>query len=392
MKVVVTCQPAIGHFHAIAPLALSAQHAGNEVLVVTGRGMAPWIRRAGLPVVEVGPPWLADGFRPGSFDDPRRRQRLMSLGISAMIPGLLEVLRDRRPDVVLHESLEWAGPLAADAAGIPYAALGQLPRLPRVLLADVLADSWGAARQRLGLPPDPALARLHPYLYLDAYLPSLQPLADDPLLWFGPRTEDGVAHLIQPPLYQVDNGQDADWLRALPDRPTVYATMGTGFNRVPRLFALMVEALRTEDLNVVMTVGPGVDPGSLPDAPNVRLTDYIPLTAVLPHVDVVVQHSGYLTIAAALWRGLPMVLLPVAVDQPYHAHRLSAAGAAIRLDHTTVTAGELRAAVRDTLDDPLYRLNARRLRQEMTAMPPIEDGVRLLAQLARAKEPVTTGG
>ena len=35
-----------------------------------------------------------------------------------------------------------------------------------------------------------------------------------------------------------------------------------------------------------------------------------------------------LTVMAALARGLPLVAVPVSVDQPYHAHRLEAAGAA----------------------------------------------------------------
>jgi UDP:flavonoid glycosyltransferase YjiC (YdhE family) len=388
VKMVVTCQPAIGHFHAVAPLALSAAAASHEVVVVTGRGMGPWVEQSGLRVIEVGPSWLADGFRPGAFDDPRRRQRLMSLGTSAMIPGLLEVLRDWAPDVVLHESLEWAAPLAADAAGIPFAALGQLPRLPRVLLAEVLAGSWDLARSRLGLAADPTLSRLHPYLYLDAYLPSMQPLTDDPLLWFGGRGEDDVAHLIQPPLYQAAAEKAPDWLAALPDRGTVYVTMGTAFNAVPRIFSVIVDALRDEDLNVIVTVGRGVDIAPLQVAPNIHVTDYIAQSAVLARADVVVQHSGYLTIVGALAHALPMVLIPVAVDQPYHAHRLAAAGAAIRLDPADLDAARVRGAVREALGNPLYRMNAGRLQAEMSSMPSLESGIDLVARLAATRQPV----
>ncbi|SCG46631.1 glycosyltransferase, MGT family [Micromonospora echinaurantiaca] len=391
MKLVVTCQPAVGHFHAVAQLARAAVDAGHEVVVATGRGMGHWVTRAGFAVREVGPAWLADGPRAGAFDDPRRRLRLMSLATGSMVAGLVDLLRELRPDVVLHESLEWAAPLAADAAGVPYAALGQLPRLPRPVLAEVMAEPWNAARRRLGLPADPGLERLYPYLYLDAYLPSWQPLTANPLSWFDGPAEPDVAHLIQPPLYQVGDEVPA-WLAALPDRPVVYVTMGTAFNQVGPLFATVAEALRDEDVSVVMTVGSGVDPAPLAAlGPNIHAARYIPQEAVLSRSAAVVQHAGYLTTVGALRHGLPMVAIPVAVDQPYHAHRLAAAGAAVRLDHRTLDPARVRAAVRAVLDEPLYRANAERLRREMLAMPPTGHGVTLLERLAASGRPVFDG-
>ncbi|WP_135239696.1 glycosyltransferase [Micromonospora sp. Mcm103] len=388
MKVVVTCQPAVGHFHAIAPLALAARSAGHDVTVVTGRGLGPWVTRAGLDVVEVGPAWLADGPRTSAFDDERRRLRLMAMATAALIPGIVEVLRDTRADVLLHESLEWAGPLAADAVGVPYAALGQLPRLPRAVTAQTMGAGWSQARTRLGLPADPGMTRLYPYLYLDAYLPSMQPLSDDPLLWFGGRAEDEVVHPIMPPLYQVD-GPVPDWLTAPATRPLIYMTMGTAFNQTPHLFRAAARGLRDEDVDVVMTLGSGVDLTATGiDAPNVRLAEYIPQDEVLRRTAVVLHHAGYLTTVGALRHGLPMVVVPVAVDQPYHAHRLSAAGVAIRLDEAAATPERIRDAVRATLDDDLYRRNAARLQAEMAGMPGVERGIELLERLAEERRPL----
>jgi MGT family glycosyltransferase len=216
----------------------------------------------------------------------------------------------------------------------------------------------------------------------------MQPLTHDPLLWFGGRPEDDVVHLVRPPLYQVGGEEAPAWLADLPDRRTAYVTMGTAFNAVPRIFSVIVEALCTEDLNVIVTVGRGVDAAPLRVAPNIYVTDYIAQSAILPRADVVIQHSGYLTIVGALSHAVPMVLIPVAVDQPYHAHRLAAAGAAISLDAADLAAGPIRAAVRETLDNPLYRLNAARLQAEMSSMPSVERGVELLARLAATRQPV----
>lgn len=389
MRIVVTCQPAVGHFHAIAPLAIAAANAGYDVVVATGRGLGDWVRRAGLAVAELGPEWLAAGPRTSAFDDPRRRLRLMSLATGSLVPDLVDLLRRTRPDVVLHESLEWAGSLAAEVAGVPYAALGQLPRLPRPLLAEAIGPAWNQARARLGLPADDRMARLYPYLYLDAYLPSMQPLTDNPLAWFGSGGEPDVGHLIRPPLYQVP-AELPEWFDTLPDRPTVYVTMGTAFNHVPELFAVIASGLSGEDINVVLTVGDGVDTAALNRlGPNIRAERYIPQSAVLARADVVVQHAGYLTTVGALEQALPMVVIPVAVDQPYHAHRLAGAGVAVRLDASTLDTGSVRRAVRAVLDQPGYRMNAQRLRAEMVAMPPVEHGIALLERLAQTGRPVT---
>ncbi|GAA1025446.1 MULTISPECIES: glycosyltransferase [Amycolatopsis] len=387
MKIVVTCQPAVGHFHAVAPLALAAVRAGHEVVVVTGRGMGKWVRDAGFDAVETGPEWLAGRPRAGSFDNERRRLRLMSMGTAALLPGIVDALRTLGADLLVHESLEWAGPLAADVAGVPFASLGQLPRMPRALQAEALAPPWNSARERLGLPADPKLERLCPYLYLDAYLPSMQPLSEDPLLWFGSREEDAIAHPVRPPLWQAAAETLPDWLSEPDGRPLVYVTMGTAFNTEPELFATVANALRGGDFRVVLTVGKGVDPSGL-DGDGVHAVEYLPQSQVLPKADAVVHHSGYLTTVGALAHGLPMVLLPVAVDQPYHAHRLSAAGAGIRLDARNLTAGLVRDAVEETLREPLYRANANRLRAELWSMPAEDEAVGLLEELGASGEPV----
>ncbi|MYW93109.1 glycosyltransferase family 1 protein [Amycolatopsis rubida] len=391
MKIVVTCQPAVGHFHAVAPLARAAVRAGHEVVVVTGRGMGKWVRDGGFDVVETGPEWLSGRPRAGSFDNESRRLRLMSMGTAALLPGIVDALRTFGADLLVHESLEWAGPLAADVAGVPFATLGQLPRMPRALQAEALAQPWNSARERLGLPADPKLERLCPYLYLDAYLPSMQPLSEDPLLWFGSREEDAIAHPVRPPLWQAAAATLPDWLSEPDGRPLVYVTMGTAFNTEPELFATVANALRGGDFRVVLTVGKGVDPSGL-DGDGVHASEYLPQSQVLPKADAVVHHSGYLTTVGALAHGLPMVLLPVAVDQPYHAHRLSAAGAGIRLDARKLTTGLVRAAVEETLREPLYRANANRLRAELWSMPAEDEAVGLLETLGASGEPVRRDG
>ena len=52
-----------------------------------------------------------------------------------------------------------------------------------------------------------------------------------------------------------------DWLAALPDRPLVYLTLGTVFNRDLAVFATVLDGLRDEPVSLVVTVGAEQRPG-----------------------------------------------------------------------------------------------------------------------------------
>ena len=97
------------------------------------------------------------------------------------------------------------------------------------------ASPSGATRVRFGLPPDPDAERLWPYLYLDSYPPSLHPV----------RISDAMhlAHPMRPIPYEVTQEDTPPWLDRLSERPTVYVTMGTIFNRVRGVFAEILEGL-----------------------------------------------------------------------------------------------------------------------------------------------------
>ena len=68
-----------------------------------------------------------------------------------------------------------------------------------------------------------------------------------------------------------ETGEEAlpPWVADLPDRPTVYATLGTIVNasRAAALFPLMLAALRDEPINLILTVGRDNDPAQFGPQP-----------------------------------------------------------------------------------------------------------------------------
>src|SRR5205085_5969457 len=126
-----------------------------------------------------------------------------------------------------------------------------------------------------------------------------------------------------------------EWVSELkePDRPTVYATLGTFDNNRTDILSAILDALRDERLNLILTVGRNRDPSEFgPQPPNVHVERYIPQSLLLPYCDMVLCHGGSGTIMDALSFGLPMVIVPIAADQPENAQRCMEAGVARVID------------------------------------------------------------
>jgi MGT family glycosyltransferase len=155
------------------------------------------------------------------------------------------------------------------------------------------------------------------------------------------------------------------------------------------LLARVLTALRELPINLVVTVGHQIDPAEFGRQPaNVHIERYIPQSSVLPHCDLVVSHGGSGSVIGALAHGLPSVLIPIGADQPWNAERCANLGVAQVLDAVEATPEAVRAAVVMVLDDPVYRRNAERLRDEIAALPGPGHAVGLLEQLAAEQQPL----
>jgi MGT family glycosyltransferase len=244
-----------------------------------------------------------------------------------------------------------------------------------------VGEALNELRAGQGLPPDPELEMLRRYLVLSPFPPSFR----DPAY---PLPATG--HSFRPPLSPATGDLAPAWLSSLPDRPTVYFTLGTVFNMESGdLFTRVLTGLRDLPINVVVTVGPYLDPLELgPQPANVYIERYIKQALILPHCSLVVSHGGSGSVAGALAYGRPSVLIPMGADQPLNAARCVQLGIAQMLDPIEATPDSVRAAVSEVLAAPSYRQAAERLRDEFAALPGPAHTVRLLERLAVEKRPV----
>ena len=172
------------------------------------------------------------------------------------------------------------------------------------------------------------------------------------------------------------------WVADLPARPTIYVTMGTVFNKSAEVFGTVLEGLRDEDVNVIVTVGETGDPALLgPQPDNVHVERFIPQSQLLPHCDLLVSHAGSGAMVGALAAGVPMLAVPQGADQFVNAEAIVRFGAGLRLLPAELTAVAVRDATRQLLTDRRFADVARAEQAAIREMPTPESVVPLLEAL-----------
>jgi MGT family glycosyltransferase len=144
----------------------------------------------------------------------------------------------------------------------------------------------------------------------------------------------------------------------LRDRPAgsalVYFSLGSLGSADVALMQRVIDGLASTPHRYVVSLGPLHAELSLP--PTMWGAEYVPQTAVLPLVDLVITHGGNNTVTESLHFGRPMICLPLFWDQYDNAQRLDELGLGRRLDTYRFTDAELHRALDDLLrDDALSR-------------------------------------
>jgi MGT family glycosyltransferase len=111
----------------------------------------------------------------------------------------------------------------------------------------------------------------------------------------------------------------------------VYVTFGTvlGYISIATgIYRTVLEAVKSLEARVLLTVGHQFDPSNLGPLPaNVHLEAWVEQADVLGSADVVVCHGGSRTVFGALAAAVPLVVAPLFADQFENARRIAAVGA-----------------------------------------------------------------
>jgi UDP:flavonoid glycosyltransferase YjiC (YdhE family) len=357
MRFLFTTFPGYGHFHPMVPLAQAAIEAGHEIIVATGMEFGTWVTACGFRAARGGldiDDLLARSR--AQFPGPRSVVHMFStIAVPSMLEDLLRLADRWRPDFIVHEEAEYGAPLAAALLGVPCVthswAAPARPMIEQQLFLEMVEPIW--RRHRAGTP------RLCGEVYLDACPPAFQTDAIAAI--------EGVRR-IRPVPFDGPPTPVPEWLTQL-ERPAAYVTFGTvaQFSDVAVLQRVSNAAARAVS-SVAVTTGPNHADAIAPASPAVLVQRYVPQSLVLSRVDVVVSHGGAGTTLGALQHGLPHVVIPRGgKSQERNGERVAALGIGLRATENDLE--RLEEVIRRVVGEPGFAANARRMRDDLSALP-----------------------
>lgn len=337
-----------GHLNPFVPVMRALRAKGCKVtllLLVADGGALSEQRLAALDPIEVR---VIGEVSIGPWSGPPEAIRELLDGSD--IPRDAEAaIRALAPDFVLIDSMQltWPALVGAHASGIPYglttANLGMIA--PRRFREHRWAYDQITRDYLLGHGiawSEHAHSARSPRLNL---APSIRELVGEEAVL----DEVTLVGLPGASAMRGDEADFADWHRIDPSRPLVYISFGTIFYRRPELLRQVIAAASELDVQVVASVGElGAELGEFGD--NVILAPYLPQREMLERASVFVTHGGYNSVAESIRAGKPMLVIPLAIDQPVQAHYVASAGFGLALNPQEATAPAVRSALQRLLD------------------------------------------
>jgi len=163
--------------------------------------------------------------------------------------------------------------------------------------------------------------------------------------------------------------------------PPVNVGFGSMAGRRPEQLArLVLEALaKSGQRGLLLTGWGGLRTMSVPDS--VFVIDSAPHGWLFPRMAAVVHHGGAGTTAEGLRAGVPSVILPFMMDQPFWGGRVKTLGVGLEpIPRKKLTADRLARAIHTAVTQPEIRQRAARLGEAIRAEDGIGDATRILRQ------------
>ena len=372
MRILMTTMRGEGHTRPLLPFADAFRERGHDVLIAIPESSTGLVLDAGHEAwaVPQAPGDVSDAISARAHAATPDEANAIVVGelfagthARAALPGVMAAVAEWQPDVLVHETCEFAAALVAERAALPSVRVAvHMASLERYI-AQFAAAEVDALRALLKIDRDPGGERL---------------LAGPSITLTPPALDDGLreGHYREPaaPLEDPPGRWDGD------RRPLVYVSFGTvapHSGAFPDAYRDAIDQLAALDVRVLLNTGRR-DPHELGPLPaGVHAARWVREASVLPHVAAMVSHAGAGSVRTALSAGVPLALAPRFGDQPLNAAAVEAAGAGL----VVPAGGRIGETVRTLLSEPAYASRAAAIAAEVDSLP--EAGEALL-ELERA--------
>ena len=175
----------------------------------------------------------------------------------------------------------------------------------------------------------------------------------------------------------------------LTGKPLIYASMGTLQNRLSGVFENIAQACVGLDAQLVIALGGGSSPESLPELPGTPLVvGYAPQLELLQQATLTITHAGMNTTLESLSNGVPMVAIPITHEQPGVAARIAWTGTGEVVSLAKLSASRLHEAVKRVLTEDSYKQNAVKLQAAIRRAGGVNRAADIVEQVAQTGQPV----
>jgi len=410
MRIAVICNDTRGGIQPYVALGAGLRRAGHEVRAVVPSEFGPLFEEAGLAVAPLsggteaetrGSTGVAElgtiaSMRFMARELPRRIQAwtgetlracegvdVLTGGIGGMVVGLSVAEKLGRPFIESHLQ-----PVGAPTDAYPGVLLPGVPRwlggrgrrlshhLSEWALWMPFRGAMMSAREEvLGLGGRPRGAGGQPVLYgFSRHVARVPAEGDRPRHVTGYWTLPSAATWSPPPGLEAFLGRGG---------PVVSIGFGSMASRDPEAMTdLVLGAVRDAGVRAVLMAGwGGLAPVSLAD--DAFLADALPHDWLFPRVAAAVHHGGAGTTGAALRAGVPAIVVPFAMDQPFWGSRVAALGTGPSpIPRARLTRGRLAEALRRTVADEAMHARAADLGAKIRDERGVDEAVGHFGRLA----------
>lgn len=292
----------------------------------------------------------------------------------AYIDDILAVLKEDRPDAIVHDFAGIAGTIAADVLQVTNI---------MIYTSYPSNDSYSVAEAFEGIPDDHPM-RIAADEVAEAYVKkygcrkmTVKEIFDG----------QGDFNVVMMQKRFVPNGESFDnrfvftgvqigkrtafgsWKAPDNGKPLLYSSLGTAFNNWPEYYPILFDAVRDLDINVFAALG-AIDPNSLENIPdNVEVGQMVPQLDILSQASVFITHAGMGGTGEAIYYGVPMIAIPQMDEQAITAGLIEKNGLGIAFpDKSRITSASLKAAIEKLIHDPSYRNTAQEFSEDMKTL------------------------
>ena len=162
------------------------------------------------------------------------------------------------------------------------------------------------------------------------------------------------------------------------EKPIVYISLGTVNNNNKTFYENCFEALKDENIKVIMSVGEDIDINSLKEIPNNFIVKkHVDQISVLEVADAFITHCGMNSTSEGLYYGIPLILFPQTTEQKGVATRVMELGAGELLE-SVKTPENIKNIVLKVLKDNTLKENAKKISDSFKACGNAKEAVKFI--------------